>query len=203
MNRRTTRIMKAGLAAAMAVSLAGCAAPQVQYGDPTALQTLSTDFGSSDLQQIAETMVDSLLTFPPVVEETSKRRPILMVDKVKNKSMQHIDMESVTDSIRARLIKSGKFRFVDRTTDDAAIEELKFQNDSGLVDKKKAVQFGQQSGAEYMLTGNFSEIKQRSGNVKDVYYKFTLNLKNLRTGVLEWSDEKEIRKTWKRSTFGG
>ncbi len=61
---------------------------------------------------------------------------------------------------------------------------------------------GKQYGAEYILSGNFAEIEHKVDDVRDVYYKFTLNLKNLRTGLLEWSDEKEIRKVWKRSTFG-
>lgn len=184
-----------------AITLSGCA-HNVSYGDAGSAKPLSTEFGSSDLQQIAESMVDSLVTFPPVVELTGQRRPVVAVDKVKNKTMQHIDTESVTDSIRARLIKSGKFRFIDRSTDNAAIEEIKTQQDSGLVDKKSAVNFGQQIGAEFLLTANFSEIKQRAGSVTDVYYKFTMNLKNLKTGILEWSDEKEIRKTFNRSMFG-
>jgi uncharacterized protein (TIGR02722 family) len=148
-------------------------------------------------------MVDSLLTFPPIVEMTAQRRPVLTVDKVKNKTMQHIDTESITDSIRTKLIRSGKFRFIDRTTDEAAIAELKTQQESGLVDPKTAVDFGQQIGSEFMLTANFSEIRQKQGSVTDTYYKFTMNLKNLKTGILEWSDEKEIRKTFKKSTFGG
>jgi len=187
----------------LAALVAGCATtPNVQYGDATSAQALSTDFGSSDLQQIAATMVDSLLTFPPIVEVTSQRRPVMTVDRVKNKTMQHIDTEALTDSIRAKLIKSGKFRFIDRTTDQAAIDEVKTQQESGLVNQKSAVQFGQQAGAEFMLTANLAEITQKAGNVKDVYYKFTMNLKNLQTGILEWSDEKEIRKVGKRSTFG-
>ncbi len=186
-----------------AMSLAGCAANTVQYGDAGSAKPLSTEFGSSDLQQIAESMVDSLVTFPPVVELTGQRRPVLTVDKVKNKTMQHIDTESVTDSIRAKLIKTGKFRFIDRTTDDAAIEEIRTQQESGLVNKKTAVNFGQQIGAEFLLTSNFSEIRQQAGSVTDVYYKFTMSLKNLKTGILEWSDEKEIRKVLNRSMFGG
>ena len=66
-----------------------------------------------------------------------------------------------------------------------------------------AVNFGQQIGAEFLLTANFSEIRQKAGGVTDVYYKFTMNLKNLKTGILEWSDEKEIRKVFKKSLFGG
>ncbi len=185
-----------------AFSLSGCAST-MQYGDAGSAKPLSTEFGSSDLQQIAETMVDSMITFPPMVEMTTSRRPVVSVDKVKNKTMQHIDTESVTDSIRTKLIRSGKFRFIDRTTDAQTVEELKTQHDSGLVDKKTAVDFGQQIGAEFLLTSNFSEIRQKAGSTTDVYYKFTMSLKNLKTGILEWSDEKEIRKVFKRGTFGG
>lgn len=183
-------------------ALGGCAST-MQYGDAGSAKPISTEFGSSDLQQIAESMVDSMLIFPPMVELTASRRPVVSVDKVKNKTMQHIDTESITDSIRTKLIRSGKFRFIDRTTDEQTIEELKTQQDSGLVDKKTAVQFGQQIGAEFLLTSNFSEIRQKVGSTTDVYYKFTMSLKNLKTGILEWSDEKEIRKVFTRGTFGG
>lgn len=188
----------------LVLAISGCAsAPIIKYGDSTAMQTVSTDFSSTDLQQIAGAMVDSLLIFPPIVEVTNQRRPVLLVEDIKNKTMQHIDTESITDTIRTKLIKSGKFRFIDRTTDDAAINEINTQQGSGLVDKNKAVQVGKQFGAEYILTGNISEIEQMNDRIKDVYYKFTLNLKNLTTGILEWSDEKEIRKTATRRTFGG
>ena len=187
----------------LVLAISGCAsAPIIKYGDSTAMQTVSTDFSSTDLQQIAGAMVDSLLIFPPIVEVTNQRRPVLLVEDIKNKTMQHIDTESITDTIRTKLIKSGKFRFIDRTTDDAAINEINTQQGSGLVDKNKAVQVGKQFGAEYILTGNISEIEQMNDRIKDVYYKFTLNLKNLTTGILEWSDEKEIRKTATRRIFG-
>ena len=196
-NRMYAMIMAGVLAVA---TLSGCAS--IQYGDAGSAKPLSTEFGSSDLQQIAESMVDSLLIFPPVVE-LSARRPVLGVDVVKNKTMQHIDTESITDSIRAKLIRSGKFRFIDRTTDEQTLQELKFQQEGGLVDKKNAIAPGQQFGAEYLLTSNFSEIRQKVGSTTDVYYKFTMSLKSLKTGILEWSDEKEIRKVFKRGTFGG
>jgi hypothetical protein len=187
---------------ALVASLSACGAQVVRYGDAQAVSTVSTDFGSSDLQQIAQSMVDSMLTFPPIVEETSRRRPVVAIDRVKNKTMQHIDTESITDSIRARLLKSGKFRFIDRTTDSQAIDEVRYQQESGLTQAGGAVKFGRQLAPEYMVTANFSEIEQRNSDTKDVYYKFTMSLKNLSTGILEWSDEKEIRKTATRSFFG-
>ena len=185
---------KLWVAAGLLALLASGCATTVEYGDATSSKPISTDFGSADLQKIATTMVDSLLVFPPVMNLTASRRPVLMVDTVKNKTMQHIDTESVTDSIRTKLIRSGKFRFTDRTTDAAFKEELGVQNDSGLVDPSTAIAFGQQIGAEFMLTANLSEISQRAGRVNDVYYKFTMNLRNLRTGIIEWADEEQIRK---------
>ena len=182
----------AALAAALLVS--GCATT-IDYGDPTSAKPLSTDFGSSDLQQIATAMVDSMLATAPLPADG--RRPVLIVDPVKNKTMQHIDTESITDTIRTRLIRSGRFTFQDRTTEASLQQELAYQQQAAA----NPVQFGQQVAAEYMLTSNLSEIEQKFGRVTDVYYKFTLSLRNLRTGTLDWADEKEIRKTKVRPVF--
>ncbi|MEI6057162.1 MAG: penicillin-binding protein activator LpoB [Lentisphaerota bacterium] len=166
----------------------------VKYGDATSATPISTDWGSNDLQQTASTMVNSLLTFPPIVQETKNRRPIIEVAQVNNKTMQHIDTQSLTDAIRTKLLRSGKFRFTDRSSNKSTIEEIKAQQDSGLSNQSTATQFGQQYNAEYLLVSNLSEIKQKNDDVIDVYYKFTMSLKNLKTGILEWSDEQEIRK---------
>jgi uncharacterized protein (TIGR02722 family) len=183
-----------------ALFFSGCAT--VSYGDAQSAKPINTEFGASDLQQVSTVMVDSLLSFPPMTELTSQRRPVIVVDRVKNKTSQHIDTESITDQIRTQLIRSGQYRFIDRTTDKQTLEEMQIQNGSGLVDQSKAVEMGKQYGAEYMLTSNISEITQTNRSVRDVYYKITMNLKNLKTGILEWSDEKEIRKVMKKGLFG-
>ncbi len=190
--------------AALAV-VAGCSTTY-DYGDAGDVPVYSTGFGATDLQQIAATMTDSLLTFPPIVEVTNQRRPVLVVEKVKNKTTQHIDTESITDSIRTKLIRSGKFRFLDKSTDGQTIDEIRRQQEQGLTRQDTAAQFGTQEAAEYILTANLSEIEQRKeefwNKKKAVYYKFTMNLKYLRTGILEWSDEKEISKLKKDPRFG-
>ena len=185
-------------AAALAAGMAGCATT-VEYGDATSSKPISTDFGSADLQQIAATMVDSMLADEVLQDISADGPPLLIVDKVKNKTMQHIDTESVTDSIRTKLIRSRKFSFQDRTTEAALQEELAYQQGAA----KDAVASGQQDAPHYMLTSNLSEIEQEQGRLKDVYYKFTMNLRDLKSGRLIWADEKEIRKQKTRSVFGG
>jgi PBP1b-binding outer membrane lipoprotein LpoB len=43
---------------------------------------------------------------------------------------------------------------------------------------------------------------KRAGRRTDVYYKITLNLVDVQTAIIEWADEKEIRKTEKRPILG-
>ena len=185
-------------AAAIAAMLAGCATT-VEYGDATSSKPIDVGFGSSDLQQIAATMVDSMLMDEVLQDISADGPPLLVVDKVKNKTMQHIDTESVTDSIRTKLIRSRKFSFQDRTTEAALSEELAYQQ-AAATDPVAA---GQQDAPRYMLTSNLSQIEQDQGRLTDVYYKFTMSLRDLKSGRLIWADEKEIRKQKTRSVFGG
>lgn len=173
-----------------------------RYEDATAEETLNTDFGSTDLQLIAAKMVDDLLVFPPMTEVTSKKRPVLFIDTIKNKTTEHIDMESITDTIQSKLINSGKYRFIDMAQIGKIKAQLAHQNKSGLVDNATAISIGKQIGAEYMIYGTMASITKREGNAKDVYYKFTLKLLHLETGIVEWSNEKEIRKTKDKRWFG-
>lgn len=175
--------------------------PKISYGDATAIETTTIGFGSTDLQLIAAKMVDDIVSFPPIVEMTSQRRPVLFVDKIKNKTTEHIDTESITDSVQTKLLQSGKFRFVDMTAVKQIQEQMQFQMDSGMVDPAKAVAFGKQTGAEFMLYGNLSSIVKRNSKAQDVYYKFTMKLVNLETGIMEWAGEKEIRKSGEKTFF--
>lgn len=181
--------------------LQGCA-NKVAYQDATEVETTTIDFGATDLQTIATKMVDSVLTFPPIVQVTNERRPVMFVDKIKNKTTEHIDTESITDTISTRILRSGKFRFVDMTKVAEVQQQLAFQNESGMVKRDSAAQIGRQIGAEYMMYGNLSSIVKKSSDMKDVYYKFTLKVMHLESGIVEWSDEKEIRKQRGKSLFG-
>ena len=188
---------------ASAIALAGCSQRTVvQYGDEKAVETTDINFGSTDLQKVAEQMASSLVNSPVVGTLTQNSRPILFVERIKNKTSEHIDTESVTDSLSTKLLQSGKFRFVDMTRVDAVKKQISFQQESGMVDATKAIQFGKQVGAEYMLYGNLSSIVKSNQDKSDVYYKFTLRLMDLESGLVEWADETEIRKTSERKTVG-
>ncbi len=185
----------------LAVILGGCS-NKVSYGDAQAVETVNVDFGSTDLQKIAAKMVDSMMMSGSVSAITRDGRPIVFVERIKNKTSEHIDTESITDTISTKMLNSGKFRFVDMDRVEAVRDQLNFQNNDELVNQSTAIQFGKMVGAQYMLYGNLSSIVKNAGSDKDVYYKMTMRLMDLQTGLIEWADETEIRKQQSKSLLG-
>lgn len=199
MKRRRTIMM---ISAAIAVlALSACASsPSVSYGSPEQVETVTTEFGSTDLQMIAEKMVNSLLATPIL---SSGERPVMYVHRVKNRTDEHIDTKSITDKIRVTLLKSGRVRFsAVNEVNDEMVKQLEYQTSSGMVDPNTAKSIGAQVGADYFLYGEITSIRKAAGRVQDVYFKFTMNLVNIQTGLIEWADEKEIRKQARRPLIG-
>ena len=186
---------KSALLLAAVALAAGCAQEKTTYGDARGIETVTNQFGSTDLQMMAESMARSMLQAPVIA---SANLPIVTVQEVRNKTSEYIDTRGITDSIRSELQKGGKVRFaVDQAAMTQQVDELKRQQ-SELYAKQNAAQMGNMVGAQYRLEGNIISIVKQVKDTKDVYYKLNLQLWNIRNGLLEWSDEKEIRKTTTR-----
>jgi uncharacterized protein (TIGR02722 family) len=178
-----------------AALLAGCSTTVKEV--PLDRTAATTRIEPQDIRRTVEKMVESLLVAPGVKEFVSGRRPVLDVEPMQNRTAQHIDMVSLTESVRMQLLRSGVFRFVDRSSTGTAandIERINQENQLGLVDASKAVKAGQQTALDMYLTGTLSEIKNTTGRTTDQYYKFSMILKDLKTGEIVWADEQEIRK---------
>lgn len=186
-------LLSAGCANAPVASGPTVGGSNVTYGDTKAVETVTNEFGSTDLQAIAETMSRSLLQHPSM-----SGRPLITVAEVKNKTSEYIDTRNITNTIKTQLNKAGVRFATDSSTMEAQTDELMKQSQSGLYKKGASAKAGNMKGAKYLLTGEITSIVKKNFDLKDVYYKFTLMLKNVEEGVDEWQDEKEIRKTSKR-----
>ncbi len=196
MNINTKSIHLSSLLLSVAI-LAACSGPQVRYGDAKAVETVNADYGSTDLQMIAESMTRSLLQSKAI--SGSKDAPIVTLADVKNKTSEYIDTRVITDKIRTQLMKSGQVRFAVSVTEmQNQTDELKRQNQSGLYKNSTISKTGNMQGAQYRIEGSIASIVKTNKDIKDVYYVFNLNLINNESGLLEWADEKEIRKTASR-----
>ncbi len=167
---------------------------QVNYGDSKAVELVTNEFGSTDLQLIAERMTGSLLETPIFTG-----RPTVTISTVRNKTSEYIDTTNVMNSIQTALVKSGKVRFTRSISEmQAGVDELQRQNQSGLYKQGTTAKVGNMKGAKYSIEGELTSIVKQNNTTKDVFYKFTLKMYDVEEGTIEWQDEKEIRKTSKR-----
>jgi len=183
--------------------ISGCGSMEAYNNDMGYVNTQNVEqttlnFGSTDLNMIAEKMVASLLQ---TLTFDEKNRPVIVLSHVKNKTNEQIDTKSITDKIKISLIKSGLVRVsLYNEIGDELKNELNYQA-SEYVKKGTAKQIGNQIGADYKLYGEITSIEKSSEEKTDIYYKITLNLVNIESGIAVWAEEKEIRKIGAKSLF--
>lgn len=159
-----------------------------------------TAFSATDLHRIARKMTESLIERFDFESE----RPLVRVDGVKNKTAEHIDTKSITDSIIAKLVNSGKVRFAvdyaERDEHEKRAAEEAF--DTRISEKDRQMYSGNQEAPKYRIYGELTGITNYTKDTKDVFYKFTLKLVDFRTGTLKWAEEEPIRKVGKKRLLG-
>lgn len=197
--------MRPGICITLAVVLAfaaGCAGPRAftkgTYEDPNTIALLDDRFSENDMQLIAKKMIQSMADIDIA---GSNGTPVVMIGKMRNRTAEHIDMTMLSNKVRTQLIQSGRFRFADVVNRRDIAEEYEYQQ-SGYVDPEQAKGPGSQTGAEYLLTGTLTANVQEVGKNKLIYYKATFQLTNLLTSEIVWTDEKEIRKAYKKRHIG-
>ncbi len=196
------------LAGVLLLALAGCQTTSptgtpttgtsgVSYGDAKAVETVTTDLGSTDIQMISEKMTQGLIQTPEI-QTLIKKRQLLMASPVQNKTSEYFDTKLITDTVLTQLQKNGVRYAIEADNMQNQTDELRRQSQSGLYDKSKSVKVGKMQGAKYRLDGSISSIIKKTSDLKDVYYKMNFRLIEIETGIVEWSDEKEIRKSARR-----
>lgn len=177
--------------------LTGCATEKAfhkgEYDDPTRVELLDDKYNEADMQQMADTIIRAMVACPYVAN--APKPPVVIVEKVQNRTEEHIDTVSLTDKIRTALIKSGKVRFVNKSERGTLDEEYDY-NAGGNVSGPSAKKRGKQIGADYILSGSMATNVQQVGKEKFIYYKLTMNLTNMEESTIDCTEEREIRKKY-------
>lgn len=178
--------------------LSGCGRQYAKgkYIAPDEIILRSDKFVEADLQAIAEHLSESLLK----EDDLLNQKPTVLMSLMTNSTDEHIDMKSLSDKIRTQLFKSRKLRFINETLRPTVKDELGYESGE-YVDQSSAKKKGRQLGADYLISGNIVSIKQPVGRQQIVYYKMTLEMTDLNTNIISWTDEVEIKKRfYKRFT---
>ncbi|MDO8461297.1 MAG: penicillin-binding protein activator LpoB [Deltaproteobacteria bacterium] len=188
------------IALGLLLSLASCGRQYAKgsYIAPNEVILRSDKFVESDLQMIADKLTKSLLEDSQFAGDS---HPTVLMSLITNSTDEHIDMKSLSDKIRTALFKAKKFRFINESLRQAVKEEVDYEG-GAFVDQKSAKKRGRQLGADYLVSGNISTIKQPVGRQEIVYYKATLEMTDLSTNIIAWTDEVEIKKKFRKRFTG-
>ena len=189
--------------ALVAAGVNACAGPQAftqgEYGDPAEINMLDDKWNQNDTQLVAKKMVNSLETW--TVDEGLGSKPVIILETPRNRTSEHIDMESLYDQVKTELKQSGRFTFLDKAARGEIAEEYEYQT-SGYVDPSQAKGPGKQTAAQFLLGGVVTSTVQQVGKDKSLYYKATFELTSIETTEIVWTDQKEIIKHFKKKSIG-
>src|SRR5690349_16378792 len=152
------KLIKIVLAAATLFAV-GCgprAFVKGNYDENVEDTNLLTDrWSETDMQKAVHDLVAEAVANPAVA--AAKRKPIVMVTRLQNKTSEVIDTQNITDMFQVELQNSGKVQFVDKAARDDMAEEYEYQ-DSGMVSRESKKGKGGQVGADFILNGRLDSI---------------------------------------------
>ena len=190
----------------LAVWTSGCAAfrASTQEVDVTQTKHMDASLDYSDMRDITESLVSDIVGSPFLQKESAP--PIMMIAGVQNRTESYVDTKSLTDRMRTLLFQSGKMQFVNEARREDLLKEQGYQAANATPETQTAI--GKQLGAKFMISGSLSEMKQTSPRQVRVskqvlkYYKMTLEVTDLKTGLLVWTTEKEFAREASKPLIG-
>ncbi len=189
------RILISVLAAAFV--LASCATPSrtVSRVSSDTQIDLSGRWNDTDAQMVAEAMVTDVLKRPWLADfnKAGRKKPVVIVGVIRNRSSEHIDTDMFTKSIERELINSGKVSFVasDKERESLRKERMDQQGEANPDTIKR---LGMETGADFMMQGIITSTTDAVEGKKAVAYKTDLELIAIETNEKVWIGTKQIKK---------
>ncbi len=180
--------------------LVGCgSAKNVTRIEPGVVTDLSGRWNDTDSRMVAETMVKQALGSPWLDEYTqqTKRKPVVIVGTIRNRSHEHIDVNTFVNDLSRELTNSGKVTFVASRDERGEIREERLeQGTHAREDTQKSP--GKEIGADFMLKGDIATILDEADGTTAVFYQVDLEMIDLGNNVKSWFGQKKLKKVIER-----
>ena len=198
--------MRSAMVVALAISSVGCAAFRAKVSDVNIEEgeNMRAEFDFRDLRAISTEVVEQLLGSPFMGKQAEA--PTMAIKGVENRTSDYLDTKALTDTMRTKLINSGKVQFVNVERRADLANEQGFQ--AGNSTPGTAVEIGQQAAARYMLTGSIVEMQQRSprqvrvSKTKLRFYQITIEVTDLQSGLIAWTTQSEFARQERQPLIG-
>ena len=164
---------------------------------------LTDKWNDEDSRLVAEEMINDMLSFPWISQFNQRfpgKEPLVTVQRVRNKSHEHIAVDTFVNDIKRAVIRSGKAGFtatLEERQDTRA--ELADQDMNASADTR--MEMGEEDGANFALSGPINSIVDQLDGQRVTYYQVDLKLINLQTAREVWNGSKKIKKFMERKSF--
>lgn len=182
----------------------GCGGKEVRRGDAEASQDLSGRWNAKDSQLVSEEMIQDVLNRPWLGKFKGKhggKVPTVIVGSIRNRSHEHINVQTFTKDLERSLINSGEVDFVASSSERDEIRDER-RDQASHSREETAKEHGMEVGADFMLKGSINTIKDKEGGKSEMYYQVNMELIDLESNRKVWMGEKKIFKAIKQKRFG-
>ncbi len=189
------------LFAGTALLITSCAtAPKIERTAVDTTIDLSGRWNDADSRMVSEEMINDCLNRPWLQRFKTKHSgeiPTVIVGRVRNRSHEHINVQTFIKDLERALVNSGMIQFVASKGERADIrEERKDQAKHASDETMKGP--GEEIGADFMLIGVINTIRDDIGGKAVMFYQTNLELINLENNIKVWIGEKKIKKLIKK-----
>ena len=175
----------------------------VQRMDAGEVKDISGRWNDTDSRLVAEEMIADCLARPWYSAAASKlgKNPTVIVGAVKNQSQEHINTDTFIEELQRSLINSGKVEFVANKGERGAVRDERLDQDTNAAEETRKAH-GQETGADYMLSGALNQIVDQEGGKAVTLYQTNLKLLDMKSNKIVWNGQKKLKKFVKRSKAG-
>jgi hypothetical protein len=185
------------LAVIAALIVAGCATPSrtVQRTAADTQIDLSGRWNDTDSRLVAEEMIRDLLNRPWLnnFRSSEGESPVVIVGNIRNRSSEHIAIDTFVKDIERELVNSGMVRFVANPEQREQIREERMDQQT-QASRDTMKRLGEETGADFMLQGVINSTTDAVEGRKVVFYQVDMELINIQTNEKVWIGSKEIKK---------
>ncbi|MCP4465794.1 MAG: penicillin-binding protein activator LpoB [Halieaceae bacterium] len=175
---------------------------QVKRIDPNETVDLSGAWNDSDSRMVADEMIQDALSRPWISQFSAKtgHPPTVIVGTVRNLSHEHINVNTFVADMERALINSGMVEFVASSSERGQVRDERVDQDLNASEATRNAA-GQETGADFMLSGQINTIIDVEGKEQVRYYQVDLTLISMTNNRKVWMGQKKIKKFVKNSSL--
>lgn len=184
--------------------LASCAStPKVERKAVDTTIDISGRWNDADSRMVAEEMIEDCLDRPWLERFRDRhggKRPTVIVGRIRNRSHEHINVQTFVKDLERALINSGRVQFVASKAERGGVREERLDQ-AKYASEETMKGPGQEIGADFMLIGTLNTIRDEAGGKAVMFYQTNLELIDMATNIKAWIGEKKIKKLIKKRRF--